>query len=281
MPRFGRGRHAWRSISITADAAPTVFSPEHDRSDTSDNYTLTVVNTGSVATDGSPITISDALPAGVTAVRVVGAEIQQDLDEQEEEEGSARTMPCDVETVTCTYGGQLTPGDTLRVNVRVVVAAGVAGSVTNSASVSGGGAQVSTTVVPTQVGSAAESLAASFGFSRFDIQVTGADGLPDTQAGDHPYEITTSYAMTTAYNREPVGEAPINSPPYMTGGTAGYGGSVKDTVVDLPPGFVGNPDESSARRTRSIRCCLRPKNWPRVRQALRSAWPPSTRTRQA
>jgi hypothetical protein len=230
------------AFSITADAVPTVFSPEHDGSETPDNYTLTVANTGSVATDGSPITISDALPSGVTAVRVVGAEIQQDMDEQEEEEGSARTIPCNVETVTCTYGGQLVPGDTLRINVRVVVAAGVTGSVTNSASVSGGGVQSSTTVVPTRVGSDAESLGEPFGFSRFDIQVTGMDGLSDTQAGDHPYEITTSYAMTTAYNREPVGEAPINEPPYMTGGTAGYGGSVKDTVVDLPPGFVGNPD---------------------------------------
>jgi hypothetical protein len=77
---------------------------------------------------------------------------------------------------------------------------------------------------------------AGFGFAPggFKVSVTNEDGTPDTQAGSHPYELTVELA--------------VNTTPYIPNGNEvnnGFlptGGNVKDTVVDLPPGLVGDPD---------------------------------------
>jgi len=72
---------------------------------------------------------------------------------------------------------------------------------------------------------------AGFGFKPgaegFDGSVLNADGSPDTQAGSHPYEATTSFAFDTKTDNfgQPVPD-----------------GDAKDIEVELPPGFIGNPD---------------------------------------
>jgi hypothetical protein len=58
--------------------------------------------------------------------------------------------------------------------------------------------------------------------------IIGEGGAPDTHAGDHPYEITTSFNMNTTSN---------------TGGEhVPDGGDARDVVVDMPPGIVGDPN---------------------------------------
>jgi hypothetical protein len=221
-------------FTISSDAVPTVFTPEHNGIAPSADYTLTVVNAGMQATDGTPISIVDVLPPGVSAVAINGAEVQEIA-------GEGAGPSCELASLTCVYNHALQPGETLRINIAVRVAPGALESITNSASVAGGGAPTVSTVESNKVGSAVSALAVPFGFSRFGLQVTGANGLTDAQAGDHPYEATVSYAMNSAYNVRPPGLV-VGEPPYVTGGVAGFGGSVKDTVVDLPAGFVGNPE---------------------------------------
>ena len=51
---------------------------------------------------------------------------------------------------------------------------------------------------------------------------TNQDGTPDTQAGSHPYEATTTINFATNTNGKPIE-------------------NVKDVQVNLPPGFIGNP----------------------------------------
>ena len=236
-------------FTITVDAAPTVFSAEYDSHGFGDDevpnsYTITVTNSGSEPTVGAPVAISDALPPGLTATRVVAAEVRENLENASSVlTGPHGSLPCDLATVTCTYEKPLAPGDTLRMNVVVAVEPGLSGSVTNSASVSGGGASTQSAVVLTEVGSAAQSLAAPFGFARFNDLVTGVDGLTDTQAGDHPYETTVFYALNSAAAGEPpqVLDGIVGAPPWVAGGVEGDGASVKDFVVDLPPGAVGDP----------------------------------------
>lgn len=230
-------------FTITLDAAPTVFSAEYDAMsenllEAPNNYAIAVRNSGSEATNGTPISIADALPPGLTATHVAAAEFQESPSEENEQEG---TLPCDLATVTCVYEKPLLPGDTLRMRVSVAVMPGTVGSVTDSASVSGGGTVSQSAVVVTRVGSAAEALATPFGFSRFDDLVTGVDGLTDAQAGDHPFETTVSFALNTADTPVPPPAAIDGSAPWVVAAAGGVAGSLKDVVVDLPPGFVGNP----------------------------------------
>lgn len=68
---------------------------------------------------------------------------------------------------------------------------------------------------------ATPALAVDFGFKDADVTFIKADGSPATQAGSHPFEMTT----TLDFNTE--GETAV--------------GEFKDLVVDLPPGLVGDP----------------------------------------
>jgi hypothetical protein len=67
---------------------------------------------------------------------------------------------------------------------------------------------------------------ASFAVTEFTAKAVNEDGTLDTQAGSHPYEATTSFA----FNQAPAGQYPENT-----------AGNVKNVEVELPPGFIGNP----------------------------------------
>jgi hypothetical protein len=66
-----------------------------------------------------------------------------------------------------------------------------------------------------------------FGIAAFDGEVIDANGNPYTQAGGHPFEAST----TMRFNRYP-------HPVY---GADWPEEPLKDTIVDLPPGLIGNP----------------------------------------
>ena len=59
---------------------------------------------------------------------------------------------------------------------------------------------------------------------RFAVSARNQNGTPDTQAGSHPY------ALTTTLRPEAAGEE------------LGVGGDLKDVRLELPPGFVGDPN---------------------------------------
>lgn len=65
---------------------------------------------------------------------------------------------------------------------------------------------------------------AVFGFESFQQQMLAVGGQPDVEAGSHPYESVTTFAMNNV-----AGEIPA-------------GGEVKDLEVGLPPGLVGDPN---------------------------------------
>jgi hypothetical protein len=96
---------------------------------------------------------------------------------------------------------------------------------------SGGGAGASgTTLDPTRI----TATPPGFGVETFDGQVdANALGDPLTQAGGHPYSASTSIDFNTIEN--PVFDA---LQPGL--GSAWPVEPVKDVLVDLPPGFVGN-----------------------------------------
>jgi uncharacterized repeat protein (TIGR01451 family) len=90
-------------------------------------YTITATNSGSAATNGSTVTVTDTLPAGLTPTAPIGAH-------------NGWTCGIAGQTVTCTRSNVLAAGSSYpTITITVTVANNAPASVTNSVSVSGGG----------------------------------------------------------------------------------------------------------------------------------------------
>ena len=146
-----------------------------------DRYQVTVTNSGGAATkEASEIVLTDAVPAGLTVQGVkllwngpgaIAAGLANlDLG-----------VLCTTAPVRCAFPGflgahALGPDETLEMVVFVTVnEPAVTGSLSNSASVSGGGVPPVSTVVENPLGGGLPG----FGAAGFDALVAGADGLPD------------------------------------------------------------------------------------------------------
>jgi hypothetical protein len=240
----------WRVLSV---ANPTNFKPGDQTGD--DAIMVTAVNVGGASTGCtaeqiaaeprpafspvrpcpagspvvSPVTISDVVPAGMTAVEVYGDDAYQDpLGEiaafhqggTGEDSGPPYGLTCTLSprTPSCTTGEPVAPGDTLVVTIKVHVETEVQGSgEVNRASVSGGGAAGASVSDPVTI----NNTPASYG-----IATGGAvSALSSTQAGAHP-NFTTEFFLNTVSEPEYLPWVENVSPP-------------KDVSFDLPAGLVG------------------------------------------
>jgi hypothetical protein len=203
---------AW---TITSIAEPTNFAPGD--SSGHDQYVVVASNSGGAPTDGStPITITVQLPAGLT-LDPAGPSGTDDLF------GSVTCSPGPPITCTDPQSTPLQPGMAMEMAVPVDVDPSAPASVTTSATVTGGGAASdASTSEPTTI----SSTPAPFALTSFDSSATNADGSTDTQAGSHPFQLTTSLNLTTKL--DPSGNAEPSS-------------SLKTVDVALPPGMIGDP----------------------------------------
>ncbi len=200
---------AW---SVQSVAAPTNFVPGNEEEEAQE-YRLYITNVGSRATDGSPVTITDTLPAGVTYRR-----------DQLTDDATLTSDPT-VEFCgdPCTYSAVIPAGDVLDLYIEVnVPASAPEGSITNTVTVTGGGAAP----VSVSTRNAISKTPAPFAIQSSGFGVTGLDGAPDTQAGAHPYAVSTSLDFSS---ENVSGEGQFSSPQ-----------ALKDSVTDLPLGFVGS-----------------------------------------
>lgn len=191
-----------------------------------DSYQVTATNAGSEPTDGSPVTLVDTLPEGEELSIV---EIQFNYVVQ----GGTITTPnlaredCGSEAnrvVRCTFHGVVEPDARLQMFVSLTVDKGASGSLTNTASVSGGGAAPVSTHSHNEI----NATPAAFGPSNFEFYKAGLDGAPETQAGGHPYELITTIDSNTDFRQSAFNEEVTNVE------------DIRDIVVDLPLGFVGS-----------------------------------------
>jgi hypothetical protein len=210
-----------RAVPSNFSAKPTEGFP--------DGYELVVRNAGSQSTDGSPVTISDTLPEGVTAIEVVGYDLGPGLKEEFINEQQPVALKCELRlhSVTCADGSVVMPGDTLTVSITVKVSSEIpeGQAVVNTAAVSGGGASAQTSSISTPV----QAGALPFGLESVVFAPAGVGGAEDTEAGGHPYELTTTFYLNTREEYQGA-FAKAKTPE-----------DAKDVVVELPPGFVGNP----------------------------------------
>ncbi len=184
--------------TVTAYSAPTNLASDPGSKGL---YRVQVQNTGDAPSDGSTVTVSDVLPAGLRAT----LEPASGVDWQ-----TGTAMSC--LGLTCTYAGVVPSDDILDVTIPVEVEEGAPASVTNLVSVSGGGAPGTARATPTAI----SSTPATFGFAPGSTAIA----LSNTQAGGHP-DLTVALA-------------------YNTVGNGLLAGDPKDSGAILPPGFVGD-----------------------------------------
>jgi hypothetical protein len=186
-------------------------------------------NRGDAGTAGE-VTISDRLPAGLqaTAIEAIAGESQSGG-------GSSGPVACTLATLTCTFGTfesegvvhqeSLPPYEQIEVRISVSVKAGRAGgteSLQNTATVSGGGA-----VSPVSASHAIEvNGTEKFGVEDFQASAENAGGSLDTQAGSHPFQLTSVVTLNTRAP-EPGGPETVGQP--------------KDIVPELPAGLLADP----------------------------------------
>jgi uncharacterized repeat protein (TIGR01451 family) len=211
-----------RFSSEESAGCPATISSQFPRCDA---YQVTATNAGSVATaEGAEIVLEDTLPAGLTVQKVSlfwnGPEaVEFGLH------GTDIGFLCSTSPVRCSFPFRLQPDETLELIIFVTVdEPNASGTLTNSATVSGGAPTVSTTMENPLGGPLP-----AFGAASVSSYVAGADGQPDTQAGDHPYEFTTRIDLNSAFKLRPdavFGVTSVEDP--------------KNVVVDLPLGFLGS-----------------------------------------
>jgi hypothetical protein len=207
------------------------------------------------------ITIVEKLPAGLTttgvkAERPVQAESSPEAPGSFEEEmmqvelegaekaGQKVAKLCSMsgQTVTCLYGTPVRPYERAIIAINVKAIPGASTGV-NEVSVSGGGAQP----VVSRRGLSPDQTPSSYGVENYELTPEEEGGAPDTQAGSHPFQLTTTFAIDTqtvqAFRDK---EGSRNNPAHE-----GQGAVVpevqplaltKDLRFDIPPGLIGNPE---------------------------------------
>jgi uncharacterized repeat protein (TIGR01451 family) len=183
-------------------------------------YTVQMTNDGDAPADatGDPWTLTVTLPPGLAADSAFTFDSTKAWDCSSLVPGSS--------SVSCTDTTDTLPprGGTSMV-INAVVAGDASGVLTARFDLTGGGAAAASTVDPTTI----TPDLPGFGVDAFDASTTGVAGAPFTQAGGHPYAVTTSIDFNTVSRPVPLKGTPWPVEP------------VKDVVVDLPPGSFGNP----------------------------------------
>lgn len=210
------------------------------------DYRLNVADRGAAPTNG-PITLRDKLPAGLltrelpsgpgwicgpsTAGKSEAESEKERRQEEKRDKEEKRPEGSGLGEFECTYGETINPdGAAPSIGVEGYLDIGQVqegGSIENTASVSGGGSGE----VAVHEAAKIDSAPTEFGLQAFTAATTGPAGETYTQAGGHPYAATTGLFFNTVPRLNP-----------GTGATeVAVSGRVKDALVTLPAGFLGNP----------------------------------------
>jgi len=210
-PAFAATEVPW--WHVTTAVAPNDLPPGGEG-----RITVMVANLGDAVVQraSSPVTISDKLPRGLTATAIE----------------SRRGGVCHISSVSCTATTEaIGPYQTdAEVVIGVRVEPGAVSGEENEAAVAGGGAVGVSSRRPITV----DSEPTRFGVENYELTPENEDGSLDTQAGSHPFQLTT----TIAFNRGPETSSSIGFPPELGPLSLAL---PKDLHFNLPVGLIGNP----------------------------------------
>jgi hypothetical protein len=193
------GGKAEVSVGVIAEGAPT-----------QNQVVVIAENLGDAEVDGAsiPVTIADKVPPGMVVTSVEGFTNQS----------TKVPLGCSLASLSCAFAESLAPYETLEIVVSVKPEGALSGE-DNEATILGGGAPRA---------SVKQSVAVSdepvpFGVESYGLTLESEGGAPETQAGSHPFQLTSTLALNQTVN--------ATRPP----------APAKDLRFDLPPGLIGNP----------------------------------------
>ncbi len=181
------------------------------------------INRGDQNANGTeePVRIEDTLPPGLKAVSVEGVApgVFPHTVPVRFSCGPVSAVP-----VVCTFEGVLRPFEPLEMRIGVIVEKTAVNGGANTVSASGGGAsEVRTITRSVQVDTPIQ-----FGIEENALVAEEAGGEADTQAGSHPFQVTS----TLTFNHGAIsGDS----------GTLFPTGLPRDVSALAPPGLIGNP----------------------------------------
>jgi hypothetical protein len=201
---------------------------------------VTATNVGDATVDGekNPVDISDVLPPGLRATSIAASVPEGQFQLQVPlacalESGSRGS--CKLEGTYVKKGGDglanetlplvVPPYDSITMTMAVVVEGAETGA-ENGVSISGGGAPPAQAEHPIVVGTAP----APYGVEGYELTAEEPGGAPDRQAGSHPFQLTTTFALNTSAGNATAADVPALA---------------KDLVFKLPPGLVGDPSATA------------------------------------
>jgi hypothetical protein len=191
---------------------PNTFAriPDLPLSEYTVDYYVNVENSGDAATVGT-YTLADTPPPQLAVQSIAAGE------------GWSCTTTAEVlagTPLSCTSEAALAPGASSRaVTVQMKMSASAPDTLTNEATISGGGGAPVSATDPAPV---IDRL--PFGIQSFTARATDASDADYTVAGGHPYQASAFFAIPTyTDSNEP---SPVED--------------VKSIFTDLPPGFIGN-----------------------------------------
>jgi hypothetical protein len=172
-----------------------------------------------------PVTVADVLPHGVKAVAIEAV-----IAEGNSIGDLAPRLGCSRASVSCTFTGKEPVGESngfpltlvpyRAIQVRIAVKlTGVRAGAVNEASATGGNARPATVRRALTLSSAPMP----FGVNTYEMRPEEEGGGVDTQAGSHPFQLTTTLNFNETLEARP---------PAMA----------KDLRFNLPPGLIGNPE---------------------------------------
>jgi hypothetical protein len=240
--------------AVNALATPTTFSTSDTERCTNtltievplcDSYVINVADAGASSSSATPVVVEDVLPPGLRVERItfhwsglppVFVEAFGTADISAFGLGLCTSTPvaaagavrCELPPTLFGLGLPVAPDDVLAMQIETTVEAPSApGVLHNRVTVSGGGAPT----VATTTENGLETGPPAFGPSGFSAEIRDTNGAEDTQAGSHPYEFATSFALNNGFRVPPdSGGAEGDTTPQ----------DLRDAVVDLPVGFVGS-----------------------------------------
>lgn len=209
----------WR---VSAETAPSNLPPEHEGEKAREGEGEIVVvasNLGDGPASGSsgePVVIADKLPAGLKATAITG-----------QTKHNKYTPSCSLATLRCTYTGVLYPYERLAITIKVKVEEppGTVTTLPDEMNVEGGGA--------TRPASTTQRIAINGAPTPFGVQTSGyelapfnQDGTPATQAGAHPFQLTSTLTLNQT------GAAESRQPAALP----------RNLRFPLPLGLIGDPN---------------------------------------
>jgi hypothetical protein len=204
---------AWKLTTVTDPTVMPAGTAKEGR------YWVVLENIGGKDSEGE-VTLHDKLPAGVEATNVRG--------EKGTVFGEYEEFPCEgggTGEIVCHFSSAAVPAGFAVLTIYVNASVGLGETLTNVASVSGGGAAPVSRETSTRSG--AEGEKAPAGINEFGFDVTGPAGEPVDSAGGHPSLMT----MTGLFNNMLAQHQFHAVKPVQ---------SVRDLVFYLPLGFLGD-----------------------------------------